>query len=97
MLSIDYFIYFFGISCAFDITSLRKTDNSRGDNLISRLLRNVSVLDAPCRLTDDDEKRFRGVIVPYSAIRFVEKLMYFLICLVYCQEKSKIHDRKTYI
>ena len=40
---------------------LRKTGDLIGDNLTTRLLRRT--LDAPCKSTEDDENKLRGLIL----------------------------------
>ena len=42
---------------------LRKTGDLIGDNLTLRLLRRTFVLDAPCKSTEDAEKKLRGLIL----------------------------------
>ena len=42
---------------------LRKTGDLIEDNHTSGLLRRILVIDAPCRLTDDAENKFRSLIL----------------------------------
>ena len=41
---------------------LRKTGDLIGDNITRILLGKIAILDTPCRLTDDAENIFRGLI-----------------------------------
>ena len=42
---------------------MRKIGEFRGDNLVQRFLRKIFVLPKPLRLTEEDEYRFKGLIL----------------------------------